>query len=157
MSRLEVPLLGKTLQATGDLLLRAELDLLIQTNAQTWEQVVFLVDSGTEMTTMPAAQAKLLDLPIPAKPVPGLRHAQTGLEIRAGMIRVQVVGMDGTEYVFPCYFLGDPGKPVSPAQAATVPRNLLGLTGVVDKVRISFDGKPAGAAAPHGNLVLEKQ
>jgi hypothetical protein len=156
VSRLEVPLLGKTLVATGDILLRAELDLLIKTNAQTWEQVVFRVDSGTEMTTMPAAQAKLLDLPLPINPVWGLKHAQTGLEIRTGVIRVRVVGMDGTEYVFPCYFLGDPNTPFSPAQAA-VPRNLLGLTGVVDKVRIAFDGKPAGPAAPHGNLVVEKQ
>ena len=103
------------------------------------------------------AQAKLLDIPLPVNPVPGLQHSQTGLEIRAGMIRVQVAGMDGTEYVFHCYFLGDPNKPASPAQGAAAARNLLGLTGVVDKVRITFDGKPAGTAAPHGNLVVEKQ
>ena len=152
--RLEVPLLGKTVRATGDILLRAELDLLIQTTARTWEQVVFLVDSGSEMTTMPAAQARLLDIPLPVNPVPGLLHAQTGLEVRAGVIRVQVVGMDGTEYVFPCYFLGDPNKQA--ARPATASRNLVGLTGVVDKVRLSFDGK-AAPAAPYGNLVVEKQ
>jgi hypothetical protein len=155
VSRLEVPLIGKTLLATGDILLRGELDLLIKTNAPTWEQVVFLVDSGSEMTTMPAAQAKLLDFPMPINPVPGLTHAQTGLEIRAGVIRVQVLGMDGTEYAFPCYFLGDPNGPASPAQTAAVPPNLLGLTGVIDKVRISFDGKSA-STAPYGNLVVEK-
>ena len=154
-SRLEVPLLGKTVRATGDILLRAELDVLIQTNARTWEQVVFLVDSGTEMTTMPAALAQLLDMALPLHPVPGLTHTQSGFEIRAGLIRAQVVGLDGTEYVFPCYFLGDPSRQAG--RAATAPRNLLGLTGVVDKVRLSFDGKPAGAAAPCGNLVVEKQ
>jgi hypothetical protein len=152
--RLEIPLLGKTVRTTGDILLRAELDLLIQTTARTWEQVIFLVDSGTEMTTMPAAQARLLDIPLPVNPVPGLLHAQTGLEVRAGVIRVQVVGMDGTEYVFPCYFLGDPNKQA--ARPATASRNLVGLTGVVDKVRLSFDGK-ATPAAPYGNLVVEKQ
>jgi hypothetical protein len=131
MPRLEVPLLGKRLRATGDLLLRAELDLLIRTNAQTWEQVVFLVDSGTEITTMPAARARLLDLPLPARPVPGLTHGPTGLEVRAGVLRAQVVGLGGPEYVFPCYFLGDPNQPVSTGQAAQVSRNLLGLTGVV--------------------------
>jgi hypothetical protein len=156
VSRLEVPHIRKTLLASGDILLRAELDLLIKTNAQTWEQAVFLVDSATEMTTIPSAQAKLLDIPVPVNPVPGLKHAQTGLEIRAGLIRVQVVGIDGTEYTFPCYFLGDPNKRITTVQGATVPRNLLGLTGVVDKVRISFDGKPA-PAAPHGSLVVEKQ
>src|SRR5262249_40766296 len=148
VSRLEVPLIGMMLLATGDVLLRAELDLALKTNSQTWEQVVFLFDSGTEMTTMPAAQAKLLDIPLPIHPVAGLKHAQAGLEIRAGVIRAQVVGMDGTEYVFPCYFLGDTNKPASQPQAAT-PRNLLGLTGVVDKIRISLDGKPAGAVAPY--------
>jgi hypothetical protein len=74
VSRLEVPLIAKTLRATGDILLRAELDLIIKTTAQTWEQVVFLFDSGSEMTTMPAAQAKLLDIPLPVNPVPGLKH-----------------------------------------------------------------------------------
>jgi hypothetical protein len=156
VSRLEVPLIGKTLLATGDILLRAELDLLIKTNAQTWTQVVFLVASATEMTTLPAIQANLLDIPMPVNPVPALKHAQTGLAIRAGLIRVQVVGLHGTEYTFPCYFLGDPNKPTSLAPGATVPRNLLGLTGVVDKVRLSFDGKST-AAAPYGNLIVEKQ
>lgn len=155
MSPLQVPLIGKTILTTGDTLLRGELDLLIKTNAQTWEQVVFLVDSGSEMTSMPAAHAKLLDLPMPINPVPGLTHAQTGLEIRAGVIRVQVLGMDGTEYLFPCYFLGDPNRPISPVQSPVVPRHLLGLTGVIDKIRMSFDGKSSGAA-PYGNLVVEK-
>jgi hypothetical protein len=64
--------------------------------------------------------------------------------------------MDATEYVIPCYFLGDPRNPVSPAPAATASRNLLGLTGVVDKLRLSFDGKAGSAAAPHGKQVVEK-
>ena len=156
MSRLEVPLLGKTLRTTGEILLRAELDLLLQTNARTWEQVLFRVDSGTEMTTLPASQARQLDLPLPAQPVPGLHHAQTGLPIRAGGIRAQILGMDGTEYVFPCYFLGDPSAPLQPSPPITRPRYLLGLTGVVDQIRILFDGQ-AAPHAPHGVMVIEKR
>jgi hypothetical protein len=95
-SRPEIPLIGKIFQATGDILLRAELDLAILTRAQTWERVLFRFDSAGEMTTMPAAQARLLDIPLPAKAVPGLKHAQTGLEVRAGVIRARVVGLDGT-------------------------------------------------------------
>jgi hypothetical protein len=45
VSLLEVPLIGKMLLATGDILLRAELDLLIKTNLATWEQVVAAVCS----------------------------------------------------------------------------------------------------------------
>ena len=37
----------------------------------------------------------------------------------------RLVGMDPTEYLFPCYLLGDPNV------RATRPRNLLGLTGVI--------------------------
>ncbi len=57
--------------------------------------------------------------------------------------------MDGTEYVFPCYFLGDPNVPVAD------PRNLLGLTGVIDHVRLIFDGTKS-LAAPNGLLIVEK-
>jgi hypothetical protein len=56
VSRLELPLLTKTL-ATGDILLRAEIQLRVQTRARTWEPLVFLMDSGTEMSTIPAARA----------------------------------------------------------------------------------------------------
>jgi hypothetical protein len=108
------------------------------------------------MTTMPAALARQLDLPMPQSAVPGIVHAQTGLEIRSGYLRVRVVGMDAIEYVFPCYFLGDPAVPLLSGPAATGPRNLLGLTGVVDKIRISLDGSPTGSA-PHGVMTLEKK
>lgn len=154
MSRLAIPLLGRTLRATGDLLLRAELSLALRTNKGTREEEVFLVDSGTEMTTMPASLAKQLDLPIPRHAAPGAIHRQTGLVIRSGFLWAQVVGMDQTEYVFPCLFLGDPDAPPGVGQPA-VARNLLGLSGVVDKIRFLFDGTPA-SGAPFGNLIVAK-
>ena len=96
---------------------------------------------------MPAVRAKQLDLPMPPAPVPHAVHQPTGLPFRSGFIRVQVVGMDQTEYVFPCFFLGDPGLPPDPnAPTATLPRYLLGMSGVIDKIRISFDGDPAPGA-----------
>jgi hypothetical protein len=73
------------------------------------------------------------------------------------VIRSKIVGMDQTEYVFPCFFLGDPGAPPpSGTPPARMPRYLLGLSGVVDKIRWSFDGTPAGLAAPHGFFTVEK-
>lgn len=54
-----------------------------------------------------------------------------------------------TKYVFPCYFLGDPNVPHPD------PRNLLGLTGVINQVRLIFDGT-ASLAAPYGLLIVEK-
>lgn len=149
MSRLAIPLGYRTLWTTGDILLWAELTLSIKTARGSREEVVFRVDSATEMTTMPAAVARQLDLPIPQTTVPGLR--MKGQEVRAGVIRVQVVGMDATEYVFPCYFLGDPSL-----LRATQPRSLLGLAGVVDKIRIGFNGAPS-MGAPFGHMLVEKQ
>ena len=54
MSRLELPLLSKKVWATGDLVLRAELDLLIRDDNGVWRPETFRVDSGTEMTSMAA-------------------------------------------------------------------------------------------------------
>jgi hypothetical protein len=156
MSRLEVPLRYRTLYATGDVLLRAELDLLLKDNSGGWRTEAFLVDSGAEMTTMPAWLARQLDLPMPQRAAPGAIHMQTGLEIRSGYLRVRVAGMDPTEYAFPCLFLGDPGTPIPAGRQPGLPRKLLGLPGVIDKIRILFDGMPT-PGAPYGNLIAEKQ
>ncbi|MFI5457345.1 MAG: aspartyl protease family protein [Isosphaerales bacterium] len=147
MPRIERPLKFRTLQTTGEVLLRAELELAIKTNRGTWEEMTFLVDSGTEMTTVPAARAKKQDLPIPRTPVSGLTFH--GQEVRAGLLRVRVVSLGATELIFPCYFLGDPNG-IAPQEA----RNLLGLTGVIHQLRLGFDGTPT-IHAPYGRLVVE--
>jgi hypothetical protein len=143
MPRIELPLAYRTLQSTGDIVLHAELLLELKTNQGTWVTVRFRVDPGTEMTTMLAPHARKWDLPIPKRPVRGL--SLQGLEVRSGLLRARIVGMDATEYVFPCYFLGDPNRPVAD------PKNLLGLTGVINQVRLTFDGATS-LLAPHGVL-----
>jgi hypothetical protein len=143
--------------ATGDVLLHGDLPLLVKASSGIWKRVVFLADSGTEMTTVPAFEAKHYGFPMPQGSVRGLTHAQTGLAIRSGYIRVKVVGMDATEYVFPCYFLGDPDVPFPTTQPqGLAPRCLLGLTGVITKLKLSFDGDPA-PGAPHGIMIVEKK
>jgi hypothetical protein len=109
MSRLEVPLGFRTLLATGDTVLRADLVLSLKNNRGVWKPVPFRVDSGTEMTSVLAADARKLDLPIPKNPVSGL--VLNGQEVRSGVLRARVVGLDATEFLFPCYFLGDPASP----------------------------------------------
>jgi hypothetical protein len=146
MSRLEVPLTYRRLRTTGDVVVHAELALAIKTDRGNWETVTFLIDSGTEMTTMPAADAKNRGLPLPRRPVSGLTFQ--GLEVRSGFLRAQIPAMDATEYVFPCYFLGDPNS------AAVRPRSLLGLTGVINQIRLVFDGTPT-PVAQRGVLVVE--
>ena len=53
------------------------------------------------------------------------------------------------------YVVGDPDEPFDPNQPPKLPRSLLGLTGVVDKIRFTFDGTPS-AGFPHGLLAVEK-
>lgn len=157
MSRLEVPLLDRKLWATGDVLLRAELDLFLKDSAGNWQRETFRVDCGSEMTTMPAYRARQLGLPLPQRAAPGATHTQTGLAIRSGWLRAKVAGMDGTEYAFPCFFLGDPNTLPDPnAPPTMIPRNLLGLSGVIDQIRIAFDGDPTPGAL-YGNLVVERK
>jgi hypothetical protein len=147
MARLEVPLAYRRLRTTGDVVVHAELITAIKTDRGTWELFPFLIDSGTEMTTMAAGEAKHQNLPMPKQPVSALTFQ--GLEVRSGLLRAQIPGMDATEYVFPCYFLGDPdARPVRP-------RNLLGLTGVINQIRLIFDGTPSPAALS-GVLVVER-
>ncbi len=147
MSRVEIRLLDRTLKSTGDKVLRAELELELRTRQDTWKRLTFLFDSGTEMTTMPAAVARSLDLPMPRRSVRGLTFR--GQEVRAGLLRARIVGMDRPEYTFPCYFLGDPDA------LPTGPRNLLGLTGVINQVRLILDGAYT-LTAPDGRLIIEK-
>ena len=79
MSRLEVPVRDRTLYATGDILLRVELDLDIKTSSGAWKPETVLVDSGTEITTFPAWLAKREGLPMPQNPTRHVLHGQTGL------------------------------------------------------------------------------
>jgi hypothetical protein len=147
MSRLEVPLTYRRLRSTGDVVVHAELALELKTDRGNWETVTFVIDPGTEMTTMPTADAQNRGLPLPKRPVSGLNFQ--GLEVRSGLLRARIPGMDSTEYVFPCYFLGDPNS--TPVR----PRSLLGLTGVIDQIRLIFDGTPT-PVAQKGVLVVEK-
>jgi hypothetical protein len=145
MARIELPLAYRRLGSTGDVVVRGKLNLSVKTNIA-WESILFVVDSGTEMTTMPAAMAKVRGLPMPKRPVSGLTFQ--GLEIRSGLLRVQIPGLGATEYLFPCYFLGDPDAPM-------VAKNLLGVTGVINHVRLTFDGTPT-LIAPRGVLAVER-
>ncbi len=147
MTRLEIPLSYRKLLSTGDVVLHAELTLEVKTNQGTRQTVRFLVDPGTEMTTMSAEVAMSRNLPIPKRPVRGLVFR--GQEVRRGLLRARIPGLDATEYVFPCYFLGDPNVPMAD------PKNLLGLTGVIDHVRLIFDGTKS-LSAPRGFLAVEK-
>jgi hypothetical protein len=156
MSRLVVPVIGRILWHTGDTLLRTDLDLILKDGAGKWQRRTFLVDTGTEMTTMSAFDAKQIGLAMPVGAVRGAVHRQTGLEIRSGFLRFQVAGMDQTEYAVPCFFLGEPNTPPLPGQAAMGPRRLLQPLGLLGQLRFILD-RDATVSAPHGTMTVEKK
>jgi len=151
MSRLEVPVTARTLWHTGDVLLGAHVDLFLQESAGRWPVRTFLVDTGTEITTMPAFDAKQLGLAMPRGAARGVSHRQTALAIRSGVLRFRVAGMDQTEYAVPCFFLGDPDAPPTPGQPAIRPRRLLQPLGLLGHLRFVLD-RDATANAPYGTL-----
>jgi hypothetical protein len=155
MSRLAIAISGKILWATGDVRLWVELDLDLKDNAGNSKSQSFRVDSATDVSTFPAFQAKLGNLPFPRNAALGAVHNQTGLEIRSGYLRFRVVGMDQTEYALPCLFLGDPDTPPT-GNPAAFPRALLQPLALLDWFRVAFD-KDATVGAPHGEMILEKK
>jgi hypothetical protein len=156
MSRLAVPVTGKNLWSTGDVRLRADLDFLLKDNAGGWKKETFRVDTGTDLTTFPAHLTKQLDLPMPVRAAAGAVHVQTGLEIRSGILRFQIAGMDPTEYATPCLFLGDPDTPPRPGNPATFPGKLLQPFHLLDQLQFTL-GKDPAVGSLYGELIAEKR
>jgi hypothetical protein len=156
MSRLEVPITGKALWSTGDVRLWADLGLWLKDSAGVFKKESFRVDTGADITTMSAYDAKQLGLPVPQKAAAGATHTQTGLAIRSGVLRFRIDGMDPTEYATACLFLGDPDTPPDPSRPATFPRKLLQPFGLLQRLRFTLDQDPA-SGAPYGTLTVEKK
>lgn len=157
MSRLAIPIKHDLLYATGDVKLRAEVLLHLRGGSGSFVARRFVVDTGTEITTFPAAVAKQLGLYLSPRPA-AVRHEQTGLEVRSGMLAFRIDGMDPTLYAVPCLFLGDPDTPPNPsAPAGTLPRNLLQPFHLLDVLNFSTKKDPSSIAAAHGELVIDKK
>jgi hypothetical protein len=62
MSRCIIPLRSRTLYASGDVLVWAEIFLLLKDRFGNWRREMFRVDTGSEMTVMLAENANQLDL-----------------------------------------------------------------------------------------------
>ncbi len=95
MSSLAIPVSGRALYATGDVMLSLWVALDLRDGTGNFVAYDFQVDTGTEITTFPAHEAKLLGLHVPQHPA-NVRHEQTGLEVRSGMLAFRVIGMDQT-------------------------------------------------------------
>jgi hypothetical protein len=156
MSRVAVPIAGQVLWSTGDIRLQADVELLLKDGSGNFVSEFFRIDTGSETTTFPAYRVKSLDLPMPVSAAPGVTHVQTGLEIRSGVLRFRIAGMDQTEYVTPCLFLGDPAVPPAPSRPAGFPRKLLQPLALLDHLRFAIDKDPS-AGSLYGEVIIEKK
>jgi hypothetical protein len=155
MSRLVIPVSHRVLWSTGDVRLWADMDLEIRDSAGNFVPETFRVDTATDVSTFPAYRARQLNLPIPLLPSAGVMHSQAGLEIRSGVLRFRIVGLDATEYLIPCFFLGDPNSPPDPARPMTWPRKLLQPFQLLGQLRFILEKDPQ-LGSLHGDLVVEK-
>ncbi len=156
MSRMVLPIAAQVLWSTGDLRLWADISLAFKDDAGNFIPDVVRIDTGTEITTFPAYEARLLNLPMPLGVSPGIKHMPTGLEIRSGVLRFQMIGMDQTEYAVPCLFLGDPWAAPAPGQPALAPRKLFQPLAVLDLLRFTLE-KDAASGSLYGDIVVEKK
>jgi len=155
LTHLEIPVRAKVLWTTGDTKLWTDLDLRLRDAAGGWQDVTFRVDTATDLSTMSAVTGKQLGLPMPRNSASGIAHTQTGLEVRPGYLRFQIAGLDATEYLTPCYFLGDPDTPPT-GPAGKLPHNLLQPLALLNELRFTFDSDPTGTS-PYGLLVVDKK
>jgi hypothetical protein len=156
MSRLTIPVRYQTLWTTGDVRLWLDIDLDLKDDTGNFAAETCRLDSATDITTFPAFRARELNLPIPQRPNPGATHTQTGLEIRSGFLRFRIVGMDQTEYIVPCLFLGDPNTPLGPVPTGTTPRKLLQPLHLIEWLRFTMD-KDSSSRSLYGDLIVEKK
>ena len=155
MSRLAIPVIGKHLHITGDVLLRTYVVLALKDNMGNFVNRRFQIDTATDVTTFPAFNARQLGLPMPINPSP-VRHNPTGLEVRSGILRFCVDGMDQTEYVVACFFLGNPSVVPNPALPFCLPRALLQPLALLDYLKFTMEKDPTSAAI-YGEVIVEKK
>jgi hypothetical protein len=85
-----------------------------------------------------------------------VRHDPTGLEVRSGVLRFRIDGMDATEYAVSCFFLGDPAVVPNPTVPAFFPRALLQPLALLDHLKFTAE-KDATSAAIYGEMTIDKR
>ena len=146
---LRVPLQAYRVRGLAESLVRPVLRIQVQSRDRSFKDVEMRVDCATAMTTISAARAIDLGLPIPRKVVTLTVETAAGLITQRrhpGRITVRIPRLAMREFNWPCHFVHE-GEPA--------PGPLLGLAGVLDDLRITLDGSYS-LEAPYGWLVLEE-
>jgi hypothetical protein len=144
---LRVPLQPYRVTGMGSPLVRAVLSLAVRLQSGRFEPVQFRVDTGAGVTCLSVSQPAELGIPFVRKPVTFGLETATGKVRQArhlGHLRVRIPGLGARAFQWPCHFVEHEGVP---------PQAVLGLSGVLDDLIISLDGRYA-SGAPYGWLIL---
>jgi hypothetical protein len=131
-------------------LVRAVIPLAIRTGPRQFREIPFVVDSGAAVTTLPTTKAVELGIPVPRRAVEITVETavrQVRQLRRPSRIQVKLPGLEASVYDWPCHFVEPQGTP---------PRAVLGLAGVLDDLRITFDGSYS-LEARYGWMLLESR
>ncbi len=144
-----IPLEGRSI-GTGARIIQAKLKLLLQTRRPGFASVDFIVDPGCGITSMPRIVAEERGIPIPSEDSIKILSVRTSTgiskqRVRFGKIGVRVPGLSSGTFSWGCHFVEPPHAPHMA---------LLGLGGVLDDLRLIFDGTYS-IENPYGVLVLE--
>jgi hypothetical protein len=147
--QVRIPLEGRSIE-TGARILQAKLKLLLQTSKPGFASVDFIVDPGCGITSIPRAVAEERGIPIPSKDNIKILNVRTPTgsskqRVRFGKIGVRVPGLSSGTFFWGCHFVELPHAPYMA---------LLGLGGVLDDLRLIFDGIYS-IDNPYGVLILE--
>jgi hypothetical protein len=141
--------LTRTRFSTGLYGLKAVLHFLVRSKYHEFVPLDFLVDSGANITTVSVALAKRYGIPVPKRVVAVEVRTSAGIVrqyVHPGNLTLRVPGFSGRVFVWPCHY-------------AELPANqdciLLGLSGVIDDLRIVFDGAYS-VDAPYGSCIIEE-
>jgi hypothetical protein len=148
-NRLYIPLSVRSIK-TGARIIQARVSLLLQSSEPALIPVDFIVDPGCGISTMPRLLAEENGIPIPPrntiKEISVRLSTGTGVQrVRFGQIGVRVPGFSGRIFFWNCHFVEPPHAPYM---------SLLGLDGVLNDLRLIFDGTYS-MESPYGQLIVE--
>lgn len=144
-----IPLAHTRLRQTGETAVIPRISLPVRAASGEFASLEFVVDTGANFTSVPVAEANRLGITVPARVVTlEVRTAVSTVNQRVhpGHIQVQVPGLDGHTFRWPCHFV-EHGQGVDPT-------SMLGLSGILNDLRLTFDGTYS-LDARYGVLLLE--
>jgi hypothetical protein len=147
--RVHVPLSVRSIR-TGGRVIQARVGLLLQGGGPGLVPADFIVDPGCGVTSIPRLVAEEHGIPIPPRTAITKISVRSSTgsnmqRVRPGKIGVRVPGLSGRTFYWNCHFVEPPHAPYM---------SLLGLDGVLDDLRLIFDGTYS-IEHPHGRLTLE--